>query len=168
MKTLRQKIMTKTVNISTYFSICDTFLNISTEGFVDTTQPHEFKWKIPEITIVLVFPAATNLYFPYEPPLNDEVSLCPFIPLSFPPWGQKWSKVKAILIPQHRKPRTTKHKPNSSHNALELANLDSLPQRSASILNGNYGTQTHMHTQHLDCSNEMQKTKRREGGVLGK
>ncbi|MEQ2299411.1 hypothetical protein AMECASPLE_014870 [Ameca splendens] len=86
----------------------------------------------------------------------------------FHPWGQRWSKVKEILIPLLNEPRAAKHKPNSSHNALELANLDSLPQRSASILNGNYCTQTHMHTQHLDRSNEMQKTKRRKGGIVGK
>lgn len=92
----------------------------------------------------------------------------PFNSSRLPPGGHKWSKVKEILIPQHSKARTAKHKPNSSHNALELANLDSLPQRSASILNGNYGAQTHMHAQHLDCSNEMQKTKTEEGGVLQK
>lgn len=97
-----------------------------------------------------------------------EGSLCPFMAPRFHPWGQKWSKVKEILIPLHSKPRAAKHKPNSSHNALELANLDPLPQRSASILNGNYCAQTHMHTQHLDRSNEMQKTKRGEGGALGK
>ncbi|MEQ2221386.1 hypothetical protein ILYODFUR_015409, partial [Ilyodon furcidens] len=49
--------------------------------------------------------------------------------------GQRWSKVKEILIPLLNEPRAAKHKPNSSLNALELANLDSLPQRSASILN---------------------------------
>lgn len=94
--------------------------------------------------------------------------MCPFMAPRFHPWGQKWSKVKEIPIPLHSKPRAAKHKPNSSHNALELANLDSLPQRSASILNGNYCAQTHMHTQHLDRSNEMQKTKGGEGGALGK
>ena len=52
-----------------------------------------------------------------------------------------------------------------------MANLDSLPQRSASILNGNYYTHTHtlagVHTHYLDCTDEMQKTKRRKGGVQG-
>lgn len=73
----------------------------------------------------------------------------PFYPSLPPPWGQKRSKVKEILIPQHSTPRAPKHKPNSSHNASVLANLDSLPQRSASILNGNYytHTRTHIHSQ---------------------
>lgn len=91
----------------------------------------------------------------------------PFYPPSFLPWGEQRSKVKEILIPQQSTPRAPKHKPNSSHHALVLANLDSLPQRSTSILNGNYYTLTHIHTQHMVGADEMQKTKRRKGGVLG-
>lgn len=99
----------------------------------------------------------------------------PFSPSLLPPGDKGGQKSRKFLIPQQSTPRAPKHKPNSSHNASLLANLGFLPQRSASILNGNYysytHTQTHIligvHTHYLGCTDEMQKTKRRKGGVQG-
>lgn len=66
LKDFGQKTMTETrcVDISIYLSSCDTFLNIPIEKWAET-QPHEFKWAMPWMPMVSVFPAATNLYFPY-------------------------------------------------------------------------------------------------------
>lgn len=133
----------------------------------DTTQPHEFKCWMPGMPMVSVFPAATNLYFPYGSLNGKWKSVCALLSHPPPPWGEQRSKVKEILIPLQSTPRAPKHKPNSSHHAWALANLCSLPQRSTSILNGNYYTLTHIHAQCMVCTDEMQKTKRRKGGVQG-
>lgn len=94
-----------------------------------------------------------------------EVSLCPSTPPCLPPGDEGGQKSRKFLIPQHSTPRAPKHKPNSSHNASLLANLGFLPQRATSILNGNYYSLTHtfvgMYTHYLDCTDEMQKTKRK-------
>jgi len=135
----------------------------------DITQSHEFKCWMPRMPMVLVFPAATNLYFPYGSLNGKWKSNSALLPLSASPLGTKMVKSQGNSDSSASKARAPKHKPNNSHNASVLANLESPPpQRSASILNGNYCTHTYKHTQHLDFKNEMQKTKRRNGGVLEK
>jgi len=80
-----------------------------------------------------------------------EVSLCPSIPPCLPPGdkgGQK-SRKFWFLSTAHQGHLNTNQ--TSSHNASLLANLGSLPRRSASILNGNYHTHTHTHTHSQGC-----------------
>lgn len=127
----------------------------------DTTQPHEFKWRPLRMPMVSVFPAATNLYFPYGS-LNDKWKSVPALRslLASPLEGKLVkSQGKPYSSAQHTK--DTKHKPNSFHDASALANLDSLPQRAASILNGNDYTHwlAYIHT----SSHEQMKCKRQRG-----
>lgn len=55
----------------------------------DTTQPHEFKWAMPGMPMVLVFPAATNLYFPYGSLNSKWKSVCALLSLPASPLGTK-------------------------------------------------------------------------------
>lgn len=82
LKDFRQKTMTETKlcrHLYLSFLVWHILKYSNREVGRDTTQPHEFKWAMPWMPMVSVFPAATNLYFPYGS-LNG-----------------KWKSVRALL-----------------------------------------------------------------------
>lgn len=124
--------------------------------------------------MVSVFPCCYQFIFSiWVLKRQIEVSPCPSASPRLPPGDKGGQKSRKFLIPPRSTPRAPKHKPNSSHNASLLANLGSLPQRSASILNGNYYPHTHAHTHmqaciHNTCTVQIKcKRQRAGGGVQG-
>lgn len=156
-------------------SLCNTFLNIPTVKWAET-QPHEFKWALNAdgFSLSCCYQFIFSIWVLKR---QIEASPLPFYPSQLPLRDKGGQKSRKFLIPLHSTPRAPKYKPNRSHNASLLANFGFLPQRSASILNGNYYslTLTHTHkrthkhmrthaslyTHYLDCTNEMQKTKKK-------
>lgn len=74
----------------------DTLLNIPIGEWAET-QPHEFKWPTPWMPMLSVFPAATNLYFPYGSLSGKWKSVAALPPLPASPLGDgRRSEVKEI------------------------------------------------------------------------
>ena len=89
LKCFWERIPTETRSIYPSFFLWHTLKYSNREVGRDTTQPHEFKWRMPWMPMVSVLPAATNLYFPYGS-LNDKWKLvCALLSLPALPPGTK-------------------------------------------------------------------------------
>lgn len=135
---------TWSVDISIHLSVCNTFLNIPTVKWAET-EPHEFKWALNASGLSLSC-CYQFIFSIWVLKRQIEASPCPSTPPIPPPRDKGGQKSRKFLIPLHSTPRAPKYKPNRSHNASLLANFGFLPQRSATILNGNYYSLSHTHT----------------------
>lgn len=100
LKDSRRKIMTETspgdISIYPSFLVWHILKYSNREVGRDTTQPHEFKWRMPWMPMVSVFPCCYQFIFSiWVLKRQMEVSPCPSVPPCFPPGdkgGQKSRK----------------------------------------------------------------------------